>query len=297
MNRQRLAVLMTCHNRKSNTLTCLAALYKQALPAQVTADVYLVDDGSTDGTASAVYQTYPQVKVVQGDGKLFWNGGMRLAFAEAIKEDYDYYLWLNDDTQLYPKALITLLETSYQLIEQGETCSIVVGSTQDPETGELTYSGVIQGHWWHPFHFRKLKPQTTIQRCDTMNGNCVLIPRQVVQIVGNLDSALSHYAGDYDYGLRARNQGCRIWIASGYVGTCSSNPSRGRCSNVDQPVDAQLKSMNQPKGLALQDLTLIPFKEWKVFTRRHGGLFWLIYWLLPYRRLIRLWMFGKPTKK
>jgi GT2 family glycosyltransferase len=60
--------------------------------------------------------------------------------------------------------------------------------------------------------------------CDTMHGKCVLIPRSVVQIVGNLDPAFVHYIGDWDYGLRTRQEGCTVWIAPGYLGTCSLNP-------------------------------------------------------------------------
>ena len=123
-----------------------------------------------------------------------------------------------------------------------------------------------------------------------MHGNCVLIPRKVVEVVGNLDPAFQHYAGDLDYGLRAKRQGCKIWVAPGYAGTCSPNPSHSRSVNSAQPWGESLKKMNQPKGLALKDSTLIPFQEWKVFTQRHGGLFWVIYWLLPYRRLIRTWL-------
>ncbi|EDX74678.1 glycosyl transferase, group 2 family protein [Coleofasciculus chthonoplastes PCC 7420] len=286
MTRDRLAVLMTCYNRKPKTLACLAALYNQRLPSQWTMDVYLVDDSSTDGTAEAVRQMYPQVKILHGDGTLFWNGGMRLAWAEAMKQDYDYYLWLNDDTVLYPEAINTLLVNSHQLSKQGETHAIIVGSTQDPETGNLTYGGVIQRNWWHPFHFRKVPPTETVQRCDSMNGNCVLIPQCVVQLVGNLDPVLRHYAADYDYGLRAKSKGCTVWIAPDYVGICPRNSLSSGGSNSDHSLSQSLGKMNQPKGVRLEGATLISPREWKVFTQRHGGLLWLIYWLLPYRRVI-----------
>ncbi|HBL62833.1 MAG TPA: glycosyltransferase family 2 protein [Cyanobacteria bacterium UBA8803] len=296
MNRDRVAVLITCHNRKPKTLACLDALFKQVLPPEVTIEVYLVDDGSSDGTAEAVHQTYPQVQIIYGDGNLYWNGGMRLAFAQASEQDYDYYLWLNDDTLLYPDALGTLLTTSSHLVEQGNDCAIVVGSAQDPDKGIHTYGGVVKEHWWHPFHFRKVKPKEVVQQCDSMNGNCVLIPRSVVQVVGNLDPVLTHYAGDYDYGLRAQKHGCTVWIAPGYAGTCSSNTSLNPTLNSDQTKQEQLQQMSQPKGLPLKDATLISLEEWKVFTQRHGGLLWPIYWLLPYRRLLLSWPLGKRKR-
>jgi GT2 family glycosyltransferase len=296
MNRNRLAALLTCYNRKQKTLASLTALFDQQLPAEVTIDVYLVDDGSTDGTADAVRQSYPQVNILQGNGSLFWNGGMRQAFAEAIKQDYDYYLWLNDDTILYPNALSKLLETFHQLVEHGKHRAIVAGSTCDPHTGTLTYGGVRRRSRLRPLKFDLLEPGEQAKRCDTINGNCVLIPREVVQAVGNLDPGFTHYIGDWDYGLRAQQQGCTTWITPGYVGTCSQNYQPGRGANSSETAGDPLKKMSQPKGLTVQQEILYPFREWRVFAQRHGGLLWPIYWLIPYRRLVLISLVSSPRK-
>ncbi|MBD2578283.1 glycosyltransferase family 2 protein [Oscillatoria sp. FACHB-1406] len=295
MNCARLAVLLTCYNRKSKTLDCLQRLFNQDFTSEVSLDVYLVDDGSTDGTADAIRQTYPQVKIFSGTGSLFWNGGMRYAFEEALKGDYDYYVWLNDDTMLYPNALAALLETSAQLAAKGEDKAIVAGSTQDPDTQEFTYGGIKQhGPLFPPFKVRSIEPTDTPQKCDAMCGNIVLIPRSVVQRVGNLDPQLTHYAGDWDYGLRAKQEGCTVWIAPGYQGTCPRNPTPepGSVPKLEEG----LKKMGQPKGLALQDVTLQSFDEWKIIMKRHGGLLWPIFWLLPYRRLLPTMLFRNPKK-
>lgn len=284
MEQKIIAVLMTCHNRKSKTLATLESLFQQRSIDEIGYKVYLVDDGSNDGTSQAVQQTYPDVNIFSGDGNLFWNGGMRIAFSEAIKDDPDYYLWLNDDTILYPEALSSLLTTSRQLFEQGEQKAIVAGSTCDPDTGDFTYGGIVKITPLLPFKFRFLDPTTAAQSCDSMNGNCVLIPRRVVELVGNLDPAFIHYLSDWEYGLRARQKGCTVWIAPGYQGTCSPNPQATKVAA--DSMSEGLEKMNQPKGLTFQDATLQPWEEWKVFAQRHGGLFWPVYWLLPYRRLV-----------
>lgn len=287
MNCKRLAALLTCHNRKPKTLACLKALFNQELKTEVAIDVYLVDDGSTDGTAIAVAQSYPQVKILQGNGRLFWNGGMRLAFAEAINHDYDYYLWLNDDTVLYPNALSNLLDAVTGLQARDEHRVIVAGSTCDPNTQALTYGGVVRRSRWRPLKFDLVEPGEDLKRCDTINGNCVLIPREVVQVVGNLDPVFTHYAGDWDYGLRAKQQSCTVWVAPGYVGTCSQNYQPGSEANPPMHLDEGLKKIGQPKGLAVKEQILHPLGEWKVFAQRYAGFFWLVYWLIPYRRLLR----------
>mgnify|MGYP003386677852 CR=1 FL=1 len=112
-----LAVLMTCHNRVENTMACLQSLKDQE-PYDASTAILLVDDGSTDGTSSEVARMYPDVTIIQGDGSLYWCGGMRVAFAQAILKDYDFYLWLNDDTHLEKNALFRLFQTYTQVTFQ-----------------------------------------------------------------------------------------------------------------------------------------------------------------------------------
>lgn len=283
-----IAVLLTCYNRREKTLQCLQALYQQSLPEGIKLQPYLVDDASTDGTAEAVKQIYPNIHLIQGTGSLFWNGGMRSAFAAAQIEDPDYYLWLNDDTVLYPHALNTLLNVSTQLASQGRDKAIVVGSTLDPETNTPSYGGLKQTYWWHPLKFHHIYPDSSQpQLCDTLHGNCVLVPRIVAALVGNLSPDYTHNLGDYDYGLKARHKGCSVWMSPGYLGTCSANPPSSRMVKSEL-TQANWNQVDRPKGLALKDVNLHSFNEWKAFCREHGGAFWLFYWLLPYRRL--LWL-------
>jgi GT2 family glycosyltransferase len=277
---------MTCHNRQANTLACLQALYKQVFLPNVEIQVYLVDDKSTDGTGKAVASNYPKVRVFEGSGNLFWCGGMRLAFAEAMKSDYDYYLWLNDDTILYPQAINTLLATSQDLTKQGYSKTVVVGSTQDAKTGLLSYGGLVRSSWWHPLKFCLIKPGNEAQSCLTMNGNCVLFRREVVQAVGNLDSAFVHSTGDFDYGLRIQKHGGSVWLAPGYVGTCEYNALRHQAwDEANLSLRQRWEKINQPKGL--------PLREWRIFAHRHAGTFWIFYWLLPYIRLLVKSVFHK----
>src|SRR5437899_4628819 len=93
----RIAALMTCHNRVACTTQSVRALKDQAVPG-TSLDLFLVDDGSNDGTAQAVVNIFPQATILTGDGNLFWCGGMRWAFDQAIKNNYYFYFWLNDDT-------------------------------------------------------------------------------------------------------------------------------------------------------------------------------------------------------
>ena len=89
------AVLLTVFNRKEKTLECLGRLFDQLPIEDLQIDVFLTDDGCTDGTAEAVENLFPSVHILKG----IWNRGMLMAWkAAAETRNYDAYLWLNDDT-------------------------------------------------------------------------------------------------------------------------------------------------------------------------------------------------------
>jgi len=266
-----LAALLTVHNRKAKTLACLNALFRQqGLPQDVNMQVLLVDDGCTDGTTQAIQSQFPTVRILPGTGDLFWCGGMRLAFGAAMRDGFDFYLWLNDDTILFPDALTRTLATSAKFNHQ----AIIVASIQDPQSGALTYGGVKRTSPRRPTQFSRIHPSEQPLPAEAMNGNCVLIPSIVAQKVGNLDSTFTHGIGDYDYGLRAKQMGLNIIVASGYYGYCPRNlPDR------KQSWPKYLKWMFSPHGL--------PFYEWAVFTRRYAGPLWVIFYLSSYIKLLK----------
>ncbi len=275
-----LSAILAAHNRRAKTLACLERLYKQkGLGIAFDLRVYLVDDGSEDGTGPAVHTKFPQVEVIEGNGSLYWNGGMGLAFGEAMKNHYDYYLWLNDDTLLYPNAINLLLTTMEEVRKDGHTKVIIVGSTQDSHTLELSYGGWSSVNRLNPADCVKMQPCEQPAECDTINGNCVLIPGDVAKLVGNLDPIFTHGMGDMDYGFRARNMGCSIWVAPGFVGTCDLNHGEGNWTDTRLSLRARWKKLCSPKGL--------PPREWFVFTRRHSGHLWLLYWINPY---LKFWL-------
>jgi|MTBAKSStandDraft_1061840.scaffolds.fasta_scaffold34749_2 GT2 family glycosyltransferase len=274
----RIAVLMTCHNRRETTLSCLEALYEQELPENFFLEVYLVDDGSIDGTGEAVREKYSNIHVLQGDGSLYWCGGMRFAWTVAMKENYDAYLWLNDDTKLLPGAIKTILATKREVRLKKGRYGIIVGSCRDPETGKHTYGGRLKRNRYSRIADQPLLPDKRILPCDTMNGNIVLIPAEVCGKLGNLSPEFTHALGDIDYGMRACRAGVPIWIAPGYLGECKHNSKIRPWTNPEVSLTERWKNLCSPLGL--------PPRQWYVYTKRHFGWVWPFHFIKPLIRVL-----------
>jgi GT2 family glycosyltransferase len=269
-----IAVLMTSFNRREKTLKTLASLFGQKAEVPRQLQVFLVNDGSLDGTSNAVAAQFPEVQIIPGTGSLYWNGGMRLAFDHALGTGFDAYLWLNDDTELFPESLDALLLTEQQLRAKG-IVSIVTGSTCDPVTGERTYGGLRRVNHILYYEHVYLQPAADVPiSCDTMNGNFTLIPGDVASKLGNLEPRFQHHYGDVDYGYRAKRAGFSIYVAPGYLGTCSSNSILGTWRDRSISVRRRWKDLTSPKGYR--------FSEWLLFVRRNYGYLWLVHFLIPY---------------
>lgn len=268
---------MTCFNRRDKTLCCLEHLFSEQQHTRLDFTVVLVDDGSTDGTSAAVRSRFPSVHLIAGTGSLYWNRGMRVAFDWALQREYDFYLWLNDDTLLLEGALTTMLRSFTRAAEQGLT-AVVTGSTSNPTSGKRTYGGMRWKQGWR----RELAPVEPHPEaslpCDTMNGNCTLIPHRIAQAVGNLDPAFQHSFGDLDYGFRVRTAGFHILVAPGFVATCSDNSKSGTWRDSNASLRKRWAHLTSAKGS--------PFAEWCLYCQRHLGWMWPLYTVSPYLKTL-----------
>lgn len=271
---QTIAILLTVFNRKEKTVKCLQHLNIQ-LPLQgYKTDIYLTDDGCTDGTPKAISQQFPQVHIIHGNGNLFWNRGMYTAWQEAAKKDYDFYLWLNDDTFVYPNMLSTLLQAALNKKNK----AIIVGATQSASKQFATYGGRLSDG--------KIPiPNGILTPIHHFNGNIVLIPRYVFQKLGNLDYFFTHSKGDFDYGLRANKAGIEMFQAGYFLGECEQHESLDKWCNPEVNFKQRWKILHHPNGM--------PPKETFHLEKRHIGLYTAIFhYFIIYLRCIipQLWI-------
>lgn len=289
MSIQRVAVLITTFNRRDLTLASLAALFAQKEVEDTELHVFLVDDGGTDGTRDVVRSLFPLVHVLEGDGTLFWNGGMRMAFDAARREGFDAYILFNDDTILYNDALERLLLCARDWLAAGKP-AIVVGSTRSAVTGTRSYGGLEKYSHGLVLRMNAVMPLTSASvPCDTLNGNFALIPAEIAEVVGNIEERFQHQFGDVDYGLRAKQAGFEVVVAPGYVGECSNNSGVGTWRDPKAPFVKRWKSLMSPKG--------VPINDWLLFTVRHYGWRWFYYAASPYVKTIVSSLFSRKAKR
>ena len=102
------------------------------------------------------------------------------------------------------------------------------------------------------------------QWCDEINGNIVLIPKHVYDILGTNDPYFRHAAGDTDYGLRAKEAGVGCFIGKGIFGECDLHERPTVWMDPSQPFKKRWKNFFSPLGNN-------PY-EFFYFKKKHKGL-------------------------
>src|SRR4051812_44042367 len=151
-------------------------------PGGVRLKFVIVDDGPTDGTGEMLRARdfkEARVKIVRGDGGLYWAGGMRCAMTagRSLIAGGSHVLLLNDRTQLRRDALSFLLDVD------ASPRAFVVGTTVDPITGQRTYGGLRRASSLRRLTFVPVE-QVPGARCETMNANAVLVGAEALANIG-----------------------------------------------------------------------------------------------------------------
>lgn len=241
-----IAVLMTCHNRRETTIRCLESLVRAIQNCEkLRWELFIVDDGSTDGTGEEIVRLFDcsdclTVRLIQGDGNLYWAKGMALAWRTALESEaghqsqFSQFLWLNDDVVLKPDALVKMLD----VVRTGRSPvpTVIVGELENAQ-GEIVYG----------------------TRGDLFTGNFVCVPRSVYEKVGMICGDYHHAWADSDYAMRCKRMSVRV-ESCGVVGQCEGHPNRPNL--VGMSLQERWRSLFDPKGWCVHDLWLYRKRNW-----------------------------------
>lgn len=268
-------VLFTCFNRKNKTENCIKNLIK--MNKNISFSFIIVDDNSNDGTIEMLLELKGRydIKFIQGDGNLYYSGGMRMGMNYIIDSNdfmYDYLLMVNDDVEFFEETIEKMIIRS-----KNKDNSIIVGATQNSD-GLLSY-GAIKYYGKIRKRYRKIDINESDLNCDTFNANCVLIPYYVFLEVGSMDSHYIHSLGDFDYGLELKNNGYSIFSTDEYVGLCNNNSIRNTWNDIDLPIKDRIRLKEDPKGA--------PIKPWFYYLNKNFNIITAIIGsITPYVRIL-----------
>ncbi len=282
-----IAILITVFNNKKKTLKCLVSVKESLALASVRLDlaVFLTDDGSTDGTAEAIKErNYPfPIYILQGDGNLYWNGGMINSWKAAMTSGkrMNGFLWLNNDTVILPGFWDELLEADKYCRRKYGKAGIYVGSMYGNDNlnlneneRHLTYGG---------FNFvSKLTlkdefvvPNGSFQECQCAHGNLTYVSNDVVKEMGIFTDEYIHSGGDHDYTYRAYKKGFHLIVLPSFVGICENDhPKEGYDTFLKMTLRERIASLKNPIGFNMHN-TLV-FQR-RCFPYRYPFV-WLTCW-------------------
>lgn len=188
----------------------------------------LVNDGSTDGTKEFLNKIVrPNVKILVGDGSLWWSGAMWLGinFVIGKAKHSDFLLMINNDVYFEPQYVSTLIKES---VNRG---SAVVGSSQRDEiSGNLINNGWVVNYF--DMTITPVKEKAQVRPVDALSGRGVLIPMSAVFLVGNIRRRVfPHYLADIDYTTRLSESGWDLIVSkSADIFTAAGNSGKSASS-------------------------------------------------------------------
>jgi GT2 family glycosyltransferase len=211
------SVLVISYNTRALTLACLRSV---AGATRLPHEVIVVDNDSRDGSAVAIAEEHPEVRLVARPDNLGFAGGNNLAAGLAAGE---YLLLLNPDTVVLEGAIDRLVAFARARPEAG-----IWGGRTIFADGSLNPSSCWRRMTlWNVFcrttGLTGIFPRSALlnaeayggwerdseRAVDIVQGCYLLIRRELWQSLGGFDPVFFMYGDDADLCLRARALGAR----------------------------------------------------------------------------------------
>lgn len=227
-----LAVIIVSWNTRDLTLDALRTLYADLDAHGPDADVWLVDNASTDGTADIVRKLFPQTRVIESATNVgFAEGNNRalrtLGFgpnASVPDERPEAVYLLNPDTRTHPGATRALYDALISLPRAG-----VVGARLTYENGSFQHSAfrfpglaqLVFDLFPMPLRLHDTALNGRYPReqyaagepfpVDHTLGATMMLRREAILDTGIFDEQFRMYCEEIDWSMRIRAAGYEIY--------------------------------------------------------------------------------------
>ncbi len=223
------SILVPLYNCLALTQACLASL-DATWPAEVSRELILVDDGSTDGTRDWLASLHrSDTRVVLNERNLGYAASNNRAAAVA---EGRLLALLNNDLVLQPGWLPPMLAAHRAL---GHRAGVVGNVQTAVDGGQVDHAGIRINPKGKPEHIRALPFGSAfgLRRfcaAEAVTGACLLVDRALWRELGGFDEGYVNGCEDVDLCFRAAEAGRRNVVAlrSRVRHHVSSSPGRKR---------------------------------------------------------------------
>ena len=211
-----LSVVIPSWNTRDLTRACLESLRAADLPET---EILVVDNGSEDGSADLVAESFPECILIRNDENLGFARGSNQGMARARGR---YVLLLNTDTEVAPDAVARLLAWLEEHPDYGAAAPLLHspdGSVQPslkrfPTLGTALFYATPLERWFPDSpplrrYFMRDAPQDQSCDVDQPPAACLLIRKEVLDQVGLFDERLWLFYNDVDLSKRMAAAGHR----------------------------------------------------------------------------------------
>ncbi|MHC8947794.1 glycosyltransferase family 2 protein [Sphingobacterium hungaricum] len=209
----KIAVIIVTYNGMQWLEKCLHNVFRSAIPISV----YIIDNGSTDGTIQFIEDNYPQVNLVKTNQNLGFGKANNIGISKALEEGADYFFLLNQDGYVYPNTISSLIEVAELNPDYGILSPIQLNG--NGTNMDLNFSILMNNENCFGFvndaYFSKLKAHYDVK---FVMAAFWLITKQTIQKVGIFNPVFPHYGEDNDYVNRVRYHGGKIAIVPASLG-------------------------------------------------------------------------------
>lgn len=212
-NNQTVYVVCGVFNHLKDTKKFLECIRKQDYSKVKT---FIVDDGSTDGTAEYIERKYPEVVVLKGNGNLWWTGAIKWAIEEILKvsQKEDFILTINNDCVFSKNYIRILLHSGIKFKR-----TIIGSLAVDKNDQNNIYDAGMKIDWekgkfilLRPHYLNELPDGKLYQKdVNILSTKGTLYPVEVFNKIGNFDQEhFPHYLSDYEFAYRAKKNGFQL---------------------------------------------------------------------------------------
>ncbi|MEK7570952.1 MAG: glycosyltransferase family 2 protein [Patescibacteria group bacterium] len=200
MKKITVSIIILNWNGIENTKKCLDSLL---IIHDVAYEVIVIDNGSRVDEAAELKKIYTtKITVYRQTENTGFTGGCNLGITQAKKNNPDFYLLLNNDTQVTPPFLKELIQTA----RSNKKIGIVSPVIYDSKRENILFSGGSI-NWFLGKTFHKKEYLIKVKANEFITGCCFLIKKQVIESIGLLDKQFFAYFEDAAYCISARKAG------------------------------------------------------------------------------------------